>query len=98
VAVGPVGKSSELSTTKKMARLWRSQGNVHQARELLAPVTKGLDVRDLKEAMASLVESAAYSDATRGEFELKGIRRPLAAYNVVGAQSSPEQMHRMASL
>jgi class 3 adenylate cyclase len=23
-----------------------------------------------------------------GEFELKGIRRPLAAYNVVGAQSS----------
>ena len=22
-----------------------------------------------------------------GEFELKGIRRPLAAYNVVGAQS-----------
>ena len=23
-----------------------------------------------------------------GKFELKGIRRPLAAYNVVGAQSS----------
>ena len=23
-----------------------------------------------------------------GEFELKGIRRPLAAYNVVGVQSS----------
>ena len=41
-----------------MARLWRDQGKVQQARELLAPVygwfTEGFDTRDLKEAMALL--------------------------------------------
>ena len=45
-----------------LARLWRSQGNVHQARELLAPVygwfTEGFDTRDLKEAKALLEELA----------------------------------------
>jgi len=39
-----------------MARLWRSQGKVQQARELLAPVygwfTEGFDTLDLKEAKA----------------------------------------------
>ena len=43
-----------------MARLWRSQGKVQQARELLAPVygwfTEGFDTRDLKEAKALLNE------------------------------------------
>ena len=43
-----------------MARLWRSQGEVQQARELLAPVyglfTQGFDTRDLKEAKALLDE------------------------------------------
>ena len=37
-----------------LARLWRDQGKVRQARELLAPVygwfTEGFDTRDLKEA------------------------------------------------
>ena len=37
-----------------LARLYRDQGKVHQARELLAPVygwfTEGFDTRDLKEA------------------------------------------------
>ena len=37
-----------------LARLWRSQGKVRQARELLAPVygwfTEGFDTCDLKEA------------------------------------------------
>ena len=46
-----------------MARLWRSQGEVPQARELLAPVygwfTEGFDMRDLKEAKALLEELAA---------------------------------------
>jgi predicted ATPase len=46
-----------------LARLWRSQGKVHQARELLAPVygwfTEGFDTRDLKEAKALLEELAA---------------------------------------
>ena len=41
-------------------RLWRSQGKVQQARELLAPVygwfTDGFDTRDLKEAKALLGE------------------------------------------
>ena len=45
-----------------MARLRRDQGNVQQARELLARVyewfTKGFDTRDLKEAKALLEELA----------------------------------------
>jgi predicted ATPase len=42
------------------ARLWRGQGKVQQARELLAPVydwfTEGFDTRDLREAKALLEE------------------------------------------
>jgi hypothetical protein len=42
-----------------LARLWRDQGKVQQARELLAPVygwfTEGFDARDL-EAKAPLEE------------------------------------------
>ena len=41
-----------------LARLWRDQGKVQQARELLAPVygwfTEGHSTRDLKEAKALL--------------------------------------------
>jgi len=46
-----------------LARLWRDQGKVRQARELLAPaygwVTEGFHTRDLKEAKALLEELAA---------------------------------------
>jgi predicted ATPase len=53
-------KSLELRATMSFARLWRSQGKVQQARELLAPVygwfTEGFDTRDLKEAKALLDE------------------------------------------
>ena len=46
-----------------LARLWRHQGKVQQARELLAPVygwfTEGFDTRDLKEANACLAELAS---------------------------------------
>jgi predicted ATPase len=46
-----------------IARLWRDQGNVGEARELLAPVygwfTEGFDARDLKEAKVLLEELAA---------------------------------------
>jgi predicted ATPase len=45
-----------------LARLWRDQGNVQQARELLAPVyawfTEGFETRDLREAKALLEELA----------------------------------------
>ena len=45
-----------------LARLWRGQGKVAQARELLAPVygwfTEGFGTRDLKEAKALLEELA----------------------------------------
>ena len=41
-----------------LACLWRDQGKVQQARELLAPVygwfTEGFDTRDLREAKALL--------------------------------------------
>ena len=43
-----------------LARLWRDQGKVQEARELLVPVywwfTEGFDTRDLKEAKALLAE------------------------------------------
>ena len=46
-------KSWEIRAAMSLARLWRrSQGKVHQARELLAPVygwfTEAFDTRDLK--------------------------------------------------
>ena len=53
-------KSWELRAATSLARLWRDQGKVQQARELLAPVygwfTEGFDTRDLKEAKALLDE------------------------------------------
>ena len=53
-------KSFELRAAMSMARLWRDQGKVQQACELLAPVygwfTEGFDTRDLKEAKALLEE------------------------------------------
>jgi predicted ATPase len=53
-------KSFELRAAMSLARLWRDQGKVQQARELLAPVygwfTEGFDTRDLKEAKALLEE------------------------------------------
>jgi predicted ATPase len=46
-----------------LARLWRDQGKLQQARNLLAPVygwfTEGFDTRDLKEAKALLEQLAA---------------------------------------
>ena len=51
-------KSWALRAAMSLARLARHQGNVQQARELLAPVygrfTEGFDTRDLKEAKALL--------------------------------------------
>jgi predicted ATPase/class 3 adenylate cyclase len=56
-------KSWELRAAMSMARLWRSQGKVQQARELLAPIcswfTEGFDTRDLKEAKVLLEELGA---------------------------------------
>jgi predicted ATPase len=55
-------KSWELRASMSLARLWRDQSKVQQARELLAPVygwfTEGFDTRDLKEAKALLEELA----------------------------------------
>ena len=52
-----------------LARLWRDQGKVQQARELLAPVygwfTEGFDTRDLKEAKALLEQLAAMSEVRK---------------------------------
>ena len=53
----------KLRASTSLARLWRDQGKVREARELLAPVygwfTEGFDTRDLKEAKALLEELAA---------------------------------------
>ena len=53
----------KLRAGTSLVRLWRDQGKVQQARELLAPVygwfTEGFDTRDLKEAKALLQELAA---------------------------------------
>jgi predicted ATPase len=55
-------KSWELRTAMSLARLWRDQGKMQQARELLASVygwfTEGFDTRDLKEAKVLLEELA----------------------------------------
>jgi predicted ATPase len=55
-------RSWELRASISLARLWRDQGKVSEARELLAPVygwfTEGFDTRDLKEAKALLEELA----------------------------------------
>jgi predicted ATPase len=57
--------SWELRASMSLARLWRDQGKVPQARELLAPIygwfREGFDTRDLKEAKA-LVEELAGCD------------------------------------
>jgi predicted ATPase len=56
-------KSWELRAAMSLARLWRDQGKVRQARELLAPAygwfTEGFDTGDLKEAKAFLEEPGA---------------------------------------
>ena len=55
-------KSWELRAAMSLARLWRDQGKVQQARDLLVPVygwfTEGFDTLDLKEAKALLEELA----------------------------------------
>jgi predicted ATPase len=55
-------KSWELRASMSLARLWRDQGQVQQAREMLAPIygwfTEGFDKRDLKEAKTLLEELA----------------------------------------
>ena len=60
VARAQGAKSWELRASMSLARLWRDQGKVQQARQLLAPVygwfTEGFDTRDLKEAKALLAE------------------------------------------
>jgi predicted ATPase len=56
-------KSWELRASMSLARLWRDQGKVREARELLAPVygwfTEGFDTRDLKEAETLINELAS---------------------------------------
>ena len=56
-------RSWELRAAMSLARLWRDQRKVRQARELLGPVygwfTDGFDTRDLKDARALLEELAA---------------------------------------
>jgi predicted ATPase len=51
-----------IRASMSLARLWRDQGKVSEARELLAPVygwfTEGFDTRDLKEAKALLADLA----------------------------------------
>jgi predicted ATPase len=58
LAQGQGAKLFELRAALDLARLWRNQGRVREARELLAPVygwfTEGFDTRDLKEAKALL--------------------------------------------
>jgi predicted ATPase len=62
VARAQQAKSWELRAAMSLAQLWRDQGKVQQACELLAPVygwfTEGFDTRDLKEAKALLEQLA----------------------------------------
>jgi predicted ATPase len=53
----------EVRSATDLARLWRDQGKLKEARDLIAPVygwfTEGFDTRDLKEAKGLLDELAA---------------------------------------
>ena len=73
-------KSWELRAAMSMARLWRDQGKVQQARELLTPVygwfTEGFDTRDLMEAKALLEELAASPFLRRAVLNFPGDNRP----------------------
>jgi predicted ATPase len=55
-------KSLELRAAMSLSRLWQQQGQLVQARELLAPIygwfTEGLDTADLQEAKALLEKLA----------------------------------------
>ena len=59
----PASKILGAARGNEHGALWRDQGKVQQARELLAPVygwfTEGYDTRDLKEAKALLEELAS---------------------------------------
>jgi len=54
-----------------LARLWRDQGKLQQAREVLPPVygwfTDGFDPRDLKEAKALLEELGTWGCFPRAD-------------------------------
>ena len=54
-------KSWELRAAMSLARLWRDQGKVQQARELLVPIygwfTEGFETADLEQAKALLMGS-----------------------------------------
>jgi predicted ATPase len=58
VARAQQAKSWELRAAMSMARLWRDQGKLDEAHDLLAPVygwfTEGFDTLDLKQAKALL--------------------------------------------
>jgi predicted ATPase len=62
VARSQTAHSLKLRVARDLARLWRDQGKVREAGELLASslrlVTEGFDTRDLKEAKALLEELA----------------------------------------
>ena len=62
IARAQQAKFWELRAAMSLARLWRDQGKVQQARELLAPIfgwfTEGFDTLDLKEAKELLDELA----------------------------------------
>jgi hypothetical protein len=66
-----------------LARLWRDQGKMREARELLAPVyewfTEGFDSLDLKEAKALLEELAPNGLTVRRRRRDGGIQRSGAS-------------------
>jgi predicted ATPase len=70
IAGAQKAKSWELRSATSMARLWRDQGKLQQARDLLAPIygwfTEGFDTLDLKEAKALLDELTEPAIAAEG--------------------------------
>ena len=89
---GPAAKSSKLSAAMSLARLWRDQGKVQRARELLAPVygwfAEGFDTRGRKAARnrsaAHRVFDAALDQLGDGQL-LEGWYRTLGAGDAMAA-------------
>jgi predicted ATPase len=67
MARGQQSRWWELRAARDLARIWRDQGRVTEARELLAPVyatfTEGFTFPDLVEARALLEELAKWATA-----------------------------------
>jgi hypothetical protein len=88
--LGYASQSFELRAAMSLARLWRDQGKVQRASELLAPVygwfTEGFDTRDLKEASAAAGVGGVRPNASSSLQFNRAVRTPAFARTIGGSE------------